>query len=111
MLALSATIVDDRIYTAIGQQASVWAIEADAPHNDIIKRTDDLAEFRQRLRMVLDQIKAVHGEHTPLHVFPALPVSAAIEVGRVAMPKADLPMIIYDQNCTLHGFVRSIIVS
>lgn len=111
VLALSATIIDDRIHTAIGRQASIWAIEADAPHNDILKRTDDLSEFRRRLRTVLDQIKATHGQNTPLHVFPVLPVSAAIEVGRVAMPKADMPMVIYDQNRTLHGFVRSITLS
>lgn len=108
VLALSATVADDRIHKAIGQPASIWAIEADAPHNDILKRSDDLSEFRRRLRTILDQIKAVHGEHTPLHVFPVLPVSAAVEVGRVAMPKADMPMIIYDQNRMLHGFIRAI---
>ena len=96
---------------AIGPHAAIWAIEAETPHNDILKRTDDLSEFRRRLRTVLDQIKAVHGQDTPLHVFPALPVSAAVEVGRVAMPKADMPMVIYDQNRKLQGFIRSLVLS
>lgn len=111
VLALSATVVDDRIHRAIGPHAAIWAIEAETPHNDILKRTDDLSEFRRRLRTVLDQIKAVHGQDTPLHVFPALPVSAAVEVGRVAMPKADMPMVIYDQNRKLQGFIRSLVLS
>jgi hypothetical protein len=42
-----------------------------------------------------------------LHIFPALPVSAAVDVGRVWMPKADLPLIIYDQNRKLNGFIRT----
>ena len=28
-----------------------------------------------------------------LHVFPAMPVAAAVETGRVWMPKADLPLL------------------
>jgi hypothetical protein len=60
--------------------------------------------------MVLNEIKAVHGEQTVpvLHVFPVLPVSAAVEVGRVWMPKADLPLVVYDQNRTLNGFIRTV---
>lgn len=37
-------------------------------------------------------------------MFPALPVSAAIEVGRTWMPKADLPLVIYDENRARGGF-------
>ena len=57
------------------------------------------------LRHAFDQIKARHGEDAIIHVFPAMPVSAAIEVGRVWMPKADLPLVIYDQNRAAGGFV------
>ena len=39
-----------------------------------------------------------------IHVFPAAPVAAAIDFGRVIMPKADLPMRVYDENRTLGGF-------
>jgi hypothetical protein len=108
VLGLSATIVDDRVHKAIGSTASIWAIEAVAPHNDILKRVDDVVEFRRRLRTTLDQIKAVHGQDTPLHVFPALPVSAAVEVGRVVMPKADMAMFIYDQSRDRGGFVEAL---
>ena len=51
------------------------------------------------------------GQDTPLHVFPVLPVSATVEVGRVAMPKADLPMVVHDQNRRLQGFIRSLVLS
>jgi allophanate hydrolase subunit 2 len=36
-----------------------------------------------------------------------MPVSAAVETGRVWMPKADLPLLISNQNRKLGGFVRA----
>lgn len=104
ILGLSGTIVDDRIAAVLGKDARVWAIEAENPHNDIIKRREDLSEFRVLARRALDAIKARHGEGMPLHVFPAMPLSAAVEFGRVRMPKADLPFVVYDQNRALGGF-------
>ena len=57
---------------------------------------------------MLNRIKAAHGEAAVLSVFPALPVSAAIELGRAWMPKADLPMLVFDQNRALGGFVAAL---
>ena len=108
VLGISATIVDERVRNVLGPDAAIWAIEADHPHNDIMKRSADLSEFRRRLRVMLDAIKAAHGERATLHVFPAVPVAVAVEIGRVAMRKADLPMLIYDQNRLLHGFIQTL---
>ena len=68
---------------------------------------DDLREFRRLVRSMLDAMKAAHGEAATISIFPALPVSAAVEVGRVWMPKADLPLLIYDEQKP-RGFVRTI---
>jgi SMODS-associated and fused to various effectors sensor domain len=107
-LALSATIIDDRITSVLGSDAAIWSIAAEQPHNDIMKRPADLAEFRRLVRFALNAIKARHGEQATINIFPALPVAAAVEVGRVWMPKADLPLVIYDQNRSLKGFVRTL---
>lgn len=104
-LGLSATIVDDRIRAALGVDVPIWAITAAEPHNDILQTRASLAAFRRVARQAFDRIKAHHGENAVIHVFPALPVSAAVEFGRVWMPKADLPMVIYDQNRATGGFV------
>jgi hypothetical protein len=64
--------------------------------------------FRQTMRLIMDQIKSIHGESSVIHVFPATPVSIAIELGRIWMPKADLPYILYDQNNKIGGFVHAI---
>jgi len=85
-----------------------WPVEADHPNNDIMKRPSELGEFRRLLRSTFNAIKARHGERAVINVFPALPVSAAVEVGRVWMPKVDLPLVIYDQNRTLGGFTKAL---
>lgn len=100
-LSLSATIDDSRIKHVLGDQVSVWKVSIDRPNNDFIKSPEQLRQFRQLLRGLFDDIKAKHGHNNVLHVFPAVPVSVAVEFGRIWMPKADLSLRIYDEN---HGF-------
>lgn len=107
-LELSATITNDRIKNVLGEECSIWSITHNNPNNDYLKSRLHLQDFRQVVRKAFDQIKACHGENAILHVFPAMPVSAAIEFGRVWMPKADLPMTIYDQNRKNYGFTKTI---
>jgi hypothetical protein len=104
-MSLSATIDDSRISHALKQSHSIWTITIDIPNNDFLKSHDQLRKFRNCFRILLDRIKAEHGEEARIHLFPAIPVSIAVEIGRVWMPKADLPMTIYDQNRNLGGFI------
>lgn len=107
-IALSATVTDDRITSVLGDDVSIWSVTAPEPHNDILKASSDLPRFRQIMRRLFDEIKAAHGEHAVINLFPAMPVSTAVEVGRVWMPKADLPLIVFDQNKTLGQFIRAL---
>jgi hypothetical protein len=108
LLALSATVDVSRIESVLGPNCTVWSITAKSPHNDIMRRPEDLSEFRRLLRHMFDRVKASHGLIPRLHVFPVMPVSAAIEVGRVWMPKADVSLRIYDQNRLRGGFIPTI---
>lgn len=107
-LALSATINDERIHAVLGDDVSIWSLSARSPGNDIVRRKEDLGRFRTQMRALFDEIKSAHGEHTMINVFPAMPVSAAVDVGRVWMPKADLPLVVFDQNRTVGGFMRTL---
>ncbi|WP_073399698.1 SAVED domain-containing protein [Mucilaginibacter sp. OK098] len=107
-ISLSAQISEDRISQVMDQPHSVWEITVLEPGNDLLRSPELLCQFRQVCRQLYDQIKVRHGQQAELHVFPAMPVSAAIEFGRVRMPKADLPMIIYDQNKVSNSFVPTI---
>jgi hypothetical protein len=107
-LALSATVNDERIHSVLGKDVTIWSLVARSPGNDIMRSKEDLARFRTHVRQLFDEIKAAHGEGAMIHVFPALPVSAAVDVGRVWMPKADLPLVVHDQNNRAGRFIPTI---
>lgn len=105
VLSLSATIKDDRIISVLGNGVAIWRVTINEPNNDFLKSADQTALFRQRMRTLLDRMKARHGQNAVIHVFPAMPAALALELGRIVMPKADLPMRLYDENRRLGGFV------
>ncbi|MGB3470327.1 MAG: SAVED domain-containing protein [Erythrobacter sp.] len=105
-LAVSATVTDDRIKDVLGKDAMIWSLSIAEPGNDVVRQPEDLAAFRRTLRKLYDDIKARHGQDKVIDLFPAMPVSLAVETGRVWMPKADLPLRIYDQSRGA-GFVET----
>lgn len=107
-ISLSATITNDRIERVFESKISIWTITHDKPDNDFLKSRAILSMFRKICRHFFDKAKAKHGHDSKLSVFPAMPVSAAIEFGRLWMPKADMDLIIYDQNKQRNGFYKTI---
>ena len=107
-LSLSATIDNSRISAVFPRKdLSIWRMSIATPNNDFLKSREQLRLFRSQFRTLLDRIKVRHGQNALLHVFPAVPVSVAVEIGRVWMPKADLPLCIYDQSKKLGGFAKA----
>ena len=106
VVGISATVADERITAVMGQDVAIWRLDAGEPGNDIMRRRQDLSEFRRLSRVLLNDIKSAHGEHAEISVFPAMPASAAVELGRVWMPKADLPLVLFDQDRVSGGFVQ-----
>lgn len=108
VLSLSATVTDDRIVAALGEDVTIWRISIAEPNNDFLKSSRQLQQFRETIRKLMDKIKAKHGQRTTLHIFPAVPVSIAVELGRILMPKADMPLRVYDQNNERNGFISAL---
>lgn len=110
VFSLSATVTYDRIQKALGDNTSIWEITINgAPHNDFLKTEALLSDFRRTVRHAFDKIKSYHG-YTELHIFPAMPISASVELGRVWMPKVDMPMTIYDANKEKNDFYKTITI-
>ena len=111
IFSLSATVTPDRVEKILGNNVSIWEITiSGTPNNDFLKTETLLFGFRQIARHTFDKIKLHHG-CIDLHIFPAMPVSASVELGRVWMPKADMPMIIYDENKTKRGFYKTLTIN
>lgn len=110
-LSLSATIDNSRIYQVLGDEISIWTMTIPTPNNDFLKSKEQLGMFREKFRLLMDEIKRTHGYHSKVNLFPAVPVSIAIEIGRVWMPKADLPFSVYDENRARDGFIYALEIS
>ncbi|KAA5538803.1 SAVED domain-containing protein [Roseiconus nitratireducens] len=110
-LALSASVTNDRVRSVLGDDCCIYTVTPTEPGNDFLKSRAQLQLFRETMRKLFDQIKLRHGESCELSVFPAIPVAAAVELGRIWMPKADLPFRVYDQNRKSGGFIRTITIS
>ncbi len=106
--SLSGKITHDRITKAIGADHAIWEITVDQCHNGVICSEAQLSMFRDQVRKVITEINAAHPAAPHIAIFPAMPVSCAVELGRVRMPRADIPWMIYDQNHKLGGFVQAI---
>lgn len=108
-ISLSATITNDRIIRVLGNECSIYTIIIDEPFNDFLTAKRQLQDFSIAIRKLLNEIKACYNNvQTPLHIFPAMPIATAIELGRVWMPKADMPLIIYDENTANGGFLKAL---
>lgn len=105
-LAVSAPVDDERIRSVVGADAAIWTLTIAEPGNDVVRRPEDLAAFRTAMRKMYRDIKERHGDGKEIHVFPVMPVSLAVEAGRVWMPKADLTLRLYD-HVRGRGFVEA----
>lgn len=104
IISLSGTITNHRIFSALGEDISIWTLTIDNPNNDFLKSKKQLSKFRETFRNLLNRIKYLHGQDNEIHIFPSAPVAINVEIGRVWMPKVDLPMKIYDENRKNGGF-------
>lgn len=107
-ISLSATITNDRITQVLGEECDIFTFTIDNPFNDYLKSKKHLGDFSIAFRQLFNQIKAKYGAQTPIHIFPAMPIAKAVELGRVWMPKADMPLYLYDENTANSGFVKVI---
>lgn len=104
VIALSARIEHERVFHAIGKELPVWTITIQSPDNDSLRSREQLAAFRKVMRRTYREIKEQHGEAATIHIFPAVPIVVAVEIGRVRQPKADLPIRLWEQNHKRDGF-------
>ena len=110
-LSLSGKIKNERITKVLGKNCDIWSINTREPHGNIINTQSQLDEFKKQVRILFEEIKTNYKEGTFLNIFPAMPISASIELGRLILPKSDMPMKIYDQIDTKTGFKYALTIN
>jgi len=111
IISLSGKISQDRIIEVTGKDVNFWEITVPEEflHNDFIKAKSQVSLFRSEMRKLMVQINKLHGKQ-PLKIFPAMPISCAVELGRIRMPKSDMSWIIYDHNNLQNQFIKTITI-
>lgn len=110
IISLSDKIAYSRITSVLGENVSIWELTIEDCHNDFLRSQAQLSMFRAIIRRLMVRIKEKHGQATPLSIFPAMPVACAVEFGRVRMPKAEMPWILYDQNNGKKCFIKTLTI-
>jgi|SRR5882724_1000843 len=110
IFSLSAKIGVERIESVLKEKAAIWELTIDECHNDFLRSEAQLSMFREAVRKLMVKIRAAHPDAAELKMFPAMPLSCAVELGRVRMPKADLPWVIYDQNNKHQRFTETLTI-
>lgn len=105
ILSLTAEIDNKRVIEVYNADI-IYQIKAKRLGVDCIKSEEDLKMFWKEFQNVCDEIKNVEGIDE-ISVFPAIPVSAAFEVGRKHMLGVHPIMHIFDDN---KGFFKTITI-
>jgi hypothetical protein len=103
-LCLSGNVRDDEVDNALGESVPIYSISIDEAVPDFLKAKEQLEIFRTTWRRLLAEVREVHGELCEIHLFPAVPNSVAVELGRSRLPKVDPPLAIYDCDRNRGGF-------
>lgn len=109
LLSLSGTIELDQLPDSIGADFWIYELRLQGTPNPLFMRArTDLDAFRQSYQQALREIEKHHDGLAELHLFPAVPAPAAVACGRERSSKTDPSFVIYDQDRTQGGFVRTL---
>ena len=96
IISLSNEISEKRVFET-GEYRALYKISVSKPGVDCIQSQLDLSAFWHTYQNVCDEILNLYGREIKIHLFPAVPVSAAFEIGRRYMPNTYPKIIVYDE--------------
>lgn len=102
-ISITGDISEKRIRDVMGEDCDIIKIESSIHGNDIIKSKNQLEIYKKIIREAYEKIKDVYGRDCKISIFPAMPVSIAVETGRCWMKKTHPDLIIYDEK---NGFKK-----
>lgn len=110
VIDLSAQIIDDRVTSVLGNNCTIYHLTIENPNRLFVKNVTIQEAFVQSFRTAMETLKNNNPGCGTIHIFPAMPQSLAIRAGMDYMPKADLPMIIYEQVSPDIGFIETLMI-
>lgn len=111
VLSLSGKIHEDEVYKVFPQKPHLYEISYESPNTEFLSQKSRLQKFRVKYRELLSKIRERHGEHTRIHLFPAVPAPIAVLCGRELLPKVDPSIIVYDHEKDKKGFIQILTIN
>lgn len=94
MINVSGTI-DSNL---VAKDYPAYSINADSPRFGFLQSWQQVLDFRQKYRDVLDKIRQEHGELVIIHLYPATPNPINFEIGKGIMKNLDPTIVLYDKT-------------
>jgi hypothetical protein len=110
VIDLSAEIIDERVTSLLGDDTTIYHLTIDAPNRHFVTNERIQFDFIEKFRFAIESIRNNFGKCDKIHLFMAMPNSLVIKAGMDYMPKADLPLILYEQYKTKEGFFEAITI-
>ena len=88
-ICLSDNIQPDKYSNFVDDSFSIYEITINEPSPHFIKDKKQLENFSYEYRKLLNKIQTKHGRNCEIYILPAIPVSFAVECGRVILPTKD----------------------
>ena len=89
ILALSDTVNEDKYADFVDNAFSIYEITIENPSPHFLRNPKQLEHFSYEYRKLLNQVQARHGHRCKVFILPAVPISIAVECGRVLLPTKD----------------------
>jgi hypothetical protein len=95
-ISISGQVDATAMETALGGAFHHYEIRSTDLSPSVLKAHGDLQRFGETFLSTLSQIVAQHPEISEVSLFPAMPVAAAVELGRQKLPKGHPRFRVYD---------------
>lgn len=98
IFSLSGEIKKDEVMAAISwDNSTVIEVKTNLkPYDDFLRSKKQLEKFIQSYQILREQLRKLGNSNTMVHIFAAVPISIAIEIGRQRNETFDLPLTIYN---------------
>lgn len=96
VLSLSGHIHRKEVARLLGEQLPTYEITIANPGRTYLQAQEQLELFTREWRDLMTRIRAAHGSACEIHLFPAVPVAVAVEMGRALRPAADPIIHVYN---------------
>jgi SMODS-associated and fused to various effectors sensor domain len=99
-VALSDAIAPDKFQDMINSSQDVYTITLKGvlPNRSFCKHPDLVINFVTIFHTLLNELQAIYGYTTKIHLLPAIPNAIAVHCGMALLPKKEMPILIYDLN-------------